>query len=668
MFQAKRGPSKTVRLDGSAGLGSGIGSAINADGGDFSLLSNGSGSLRPLGAAAFAGGSYAAQAAAADVTGQQSHFSWAGLVAASLASGVTDAASLPSQPLQAAGQSSGSFATDLEGGLLSGAIDRETSKWLGDNRTQSWESVGEDAFGNALGNAAVARLAAPPQASASDLENAIETKGGFFKAFPYSANEGPGAYAGNVNGPNDQPADVTDREAVTYPLQEEVSSSMGPNGETLPTPFIDSAGALSTQGDQVLPVSMTNYASMGEMPDVGMGSDASYSGMPRLSRMGGYVDYLVAPGQMLDGVAVPAPSSDATQLPGVLATASTSQSLAYVNGQGSALKVLPQSNGSSIELYANGYNIVDPLGGSTFYSTDMSFLGANQLDPQTWQSVVDRYNQLDAKDSPGAWHSVKSWVDDLVGVTPATVLTPDESAEKDELWAMEGVHSRYLADPASFNLGAVRIGAATESLLGSIIIAATSNSSDRTKLGGLYAAQITSGLTLSMAGTAVARGQLSGLQWMGNQGRLSDPFLQTEAAKLIREDSGVPNKVSGLDKLVPDTDFATNLDQPASSANAADALSRKLSAIQNAQQTAAKIVTLNDGRVLYYSDEVPARTPGPTRGASLVTEYDSMSGNVRQYYESYDQAGNPIRVHPKMINGQVVNSPHYPPTAKELGL
>jgi filamentous hemagglutinin len=35
--------------------------------------------------------------------------------------------------------------------------------------------------------------------------------------------------------------------------------------------------------------------------------------------------------------------------------------------------------------------------------------------------------------------------------------------------------------------------------------------------------------------------------------------------------------------------------------------------------------------------------------------------------ESYDQAGNVVRVHPKTINGQQVIGPHYPPTGKELG-
>lgn len=125
--------------------------------------------------------------------------------------------------------------------------------------------------------------------------------------------------------------------------------------------------------------------------------------------------------------------------------------------------------------------------------------------------------------------------------------------------------------------------------------------------------------------------------------------------------------LTGLDKLVPGKQFDSGLDHPASSVNAASALSRKLSALQDAQQSAARTVVLDDGRTLYYSPEIPARTPGPTRGASLVTEYDNTTGRVRQYYESYDQSGTPVRVHPKMIDGQIVDSPHFPPTAKELG-
>ena len=105
----------------------------------------------------------------------------------------------------------------------------------------------------------------------------------------------------------------------------------------------------------------------------------------------------------------------------------------------------------------------------------------------------------------------------------------------------------------------------------------------------------------------------------------------------------------------------------ASNVNAAEALRAKLSGLQKAQKTAASTRSLPDGRIRYYGGEVPASKPGPTRGASFVTEWDPRTGNVRQWMESYDHAGKVVRVHPKTINGQQVIGPHYPPTGKELG-
>ena len=74
---------------------------------------------------------------------------------------------------------------------------------------------------------------------------------------------------------------------------------------------------------------------------------------------------------------------------------------------------------------------------------------------------------------------------------------------------------------------------------------------------------------------------------------------------------------------------------------------------------------LPDGRIRYYGAETPARTPGPTRGTSFVTEWDPETNSVRQWMESYDQSDNVNRVHPKTINGQNVIGPHYPPTGAE---
>jgi filamentous hemagglutinin len=104
----------------------------------------------------------------------------------------------------------------------------------------------------------------------------------------------------------------------------------------------------------------------------------------------------------------------------------------------------------------------------------------------------------------------------------------------------------------------------------------------------------------------------------------------------------------------------------ASNVNAQAALRSKLSALENAQKSAVRTRSLPDGRLRYYGAETPARTAGPTRGASYATEYNPRTGQVRSWMESYDHAGNTTRVHPKMIDGQTVNAPHYPPTGKEL--
>lgn len=89
--------------------------------------------------------------------------------------------------------------------------------------------------------------------------------------------------------------------------------------------------------------------------------------------------------------------------------------------------------------------------------------------------------------------------------------------------------------------------------------------------------------------------------------------------------------------------------------------------MENAQQNAARVRQLPDGRFRYYEAERLATKPGPTRGNSYVTEWDPATGRVRSWAESYDHADNVTRVNPKMINGQQVIGPHYPPTGSELG-
>jgi hypothetical protein len=101
------------------------------------------------------------------------------------------------------------------------------------------------------------------------------------------------------------------------------------------------------------------------------------------------------------------------------------------------------------------------------------------------------------------------------------------------------------------------------------------------------------------------------------------------------------------------------------SPNAANALNRKYKALEGAQNSAAKTEILSEGRIKYYEKEKLARTAGPTRGTSYITEYNPNTGNVYTYMESYDQLGNVNRIHPKMYNGQELSAPHYPPTLKD---
>jgi hypothetical protein len=74
-----------------AGITAGLGAEIS--GGGTALYAGGQ--YTPAGAALYGASAYASQAAAGDITGQPEHFSWAGLVASAVASGVTAEAELP---------------------------------------------------------------------------------------------------------------------------------------------------------------------------------------------------------------------------------------------------------------------------------------------------------------------------------------------------------------------------------------------------------------------------------------------------------------------------------------------------------------------------------------------------------------------------------------------
>ncbi len=110
------------------------------------------------------------------------------------------------------------------------------------------------------------------------------------------------------------------------------------------------------------------------------------------------------------------------------------------------------------------------------------------------------------------------------------------------------------------------------------------------------------------------------------------------------------------------------LNRGAENVNSGTALRAKLSSLQKAQESAVRVRNLPDGRIRYYTLEVPAKNQGLTRGASYVTEWNPNNGQVRSWMEGYNHSGQVIRVHPKMLNGQTLKSIHYPPIGRELGV
>ncbi|WP_305397175.1 hypothetical protein [Vibrio penaeicida] len=177
------------------------------------------------------------------------------------------------------------------------------------------------------------------------------------------------------------------------------------------------------------------------------------------------------------------------------------------------------------------------------------------------------------------------------------------------------------------------------------------------------------GLGTVIIGAVDAKPAIEAVMQLHANGELSAASAGVEIATLIAGRI-VDRK---LNKAKVAGDIAENLvtkgvSNGAGNVNAQSALRAKLSGLEKAQQNAATTRQLPDGRVRYYTKEVKARSEGPTRGASFVTEHNPKNGNVRQWMESYDHSGQVNRVHPKSINGQTVNSQHYPPTAKELGL
>ncbi len=142
-----------------------------------------------------------------------------------------------------------------------------------------------------------------------------------------------------------------------------------------------------------------------------------------------------------------------------------------------------------------------------------------------------------------------------------------------------------------------------------------------------------------------------------------EKIVQTVAEELMNAEkqiekvpkSSITQKIKRASDAPPAVDMRSLLD-------------KNLEIAENAIKDAERIKKFPDGRVRYYEAETLSSKPGPTRGSSYVTEFDTKTGRVRSWQECYDHVGNVNRVHPKTIDGFDVVAQHYPLTKAELEL
>ncbi|WP_017462622.1 putative Ig domain-containing protein [Dyella ginsengisoli] len=134
------------------------------------------------------------------LAGQQAHFSWANVAAAAVSAEATSLSGLPGKLDQQFGLSNSTFGQNVVGGLVSGAVSSETARLLGGHGANSGQIV-RDAFGNALGSAAMTALnayqvrrtqEAQDRAEAAQVQSNSDARGGFFNAYPASGADQSG--------------------------------------------------------------------------------------------------------------------------------------------------------------------------------------------------------------------------------------------------------------------------------------------------------------------------------------------------------------------------------------------------------------------------------------------------------------------------------------------
>jgi hypothetical protein len=317
-----------------AGATAGLGSVLQGSATFATVARNGAPVLNTAGKVALATGSYVAQNASAEIAGQDHHFSWAGVVASAASAFVPSSLHLPSEQDSLAAIGSGaedSFLGDVAGSAVAGGVQREVSRALGDDHTASWESIGENAVGSALGRAAVGAVVQRGASAQSGYRFDV-TKGGTGVESEDSLTAYPASGLPTANGLNGGSMWPQNPYSPLSLYGQPGSAISGASGSPETASVSGSADASTGVGGYTVPDSLEGI-------DVGTSSGREIIGQLYSSTVK-YVNYLNAQ----QGQSLPAPP-DASDPSGLIDYNHNLQKSLYEQ-QSDALVVRP---GSSIE-------------------------------------------------------------------------------------------------------------------------------------------------------------------------------------------------------------------------------------------------------------------------------------------------------------------------------
>ena len=186
------------------------------------------------------------------------------------------------------------------------------------------------------------------------------------------------------------------------------------------------------------------------------------------------------------------------------------RSLLYANGQGFPVAVDTRADGRILTTFADGYSVSAQDGGhSVFAARNMSDMGPT-LSNADYQAVVDRASALQwGTDSSALYHSVAGFFDNLFGIQPNPMRTPDQEAELADLQGM--ISARVTTDPlqASYPVLAARLDAAAGGPVGGLTVLGTQDWSPTNQYFAARTAGSADGV-LTAFGTAYAARGLQG--------------------------------------------------------------------------------------------------------------------------------------------------------------